>query len=383
METLTVNDELIDTLKETCIYQQRSGFHGKPEAYQQRVKNGLNLIIAKNTCIEAYSTIADGLSLFSLGSFSSIASTLHESSKVGRYSQIAEDVKSLGFRHPIEAVSMSSAFFNFGREFTYSYFLHYQQAERKDIELKKVPTPQPHVTGTRIGSDVWIGSDVYLKGGITIGDGAVIAQGSVVVKDVPAYSIVGGNPAKVIKKRFPDEIISGLKESQWWNYELGDMFSEKLDFSDPEKFLSKFANVKRELSLYKPKLFLPYMFKTQGKGVVEYGKYLLSNHGHIMVFDSNDKRIKFIRWENRIPEMTSVYYDDAGKLWTTSGIEIHSISVDGSINSGMSSAESIIKTNFHNGQISIQVGDEYLSDNGDSIKFSESAQDWELFSVIN
>lgn len=69
-----------------------------------------------------------------------------------------------------------------------------------------------------IGNDVWIGSDVIILSGVTIGDGAVIGVGSVVTSDVPPYSIVGGNPAKVIRKRFSDEAIEKLLKIKWWDW---------------------------------------------------------------------------------------------------------------------------------------------------------------------
>ena len=68
-----------------------------------------------------------------------------------------------------------------------------------------------------IGNDVWIGANSIILSGITIGDGAVIAAGSVVTKDVDAYAIWGGNPAKLIKYRFPEDIRLALQKSQWWN----------------------------------------------------------------------------------------------------------------------------------------------------------------------
>lgn len=67
-----------------------------------------------------------------------------------------------------------------------------------------------------IGNDVWIGDIVVIMSGVTIGDGAVIANNSHIVKNVEPYSIVGGNPAKIIKYRFTDEQIKNLLEIKWW-----------------------------------------------------------------------------------------------------------------------------------------------------------------------
>lgn len=69
-----------------------------------------------------------------------------------------------------------------------------------------------------IGSDVWIGFEAVILGGVTVGDGAVIGARAVVTKDVPPYTIVGGVPAKPIRKRFSDEVISRLLKLQWWNW---------------------------------------------------------------------------------------------------------------------------------------------------------------------
>ncbi len=80
---------------------------------------------------------------------------------------------------------------------------------------------------TSIGSDVWIGDHVIVLSGVSIGDGACIAAGSVVTKDVPNYAIVGGVPAKVIKYRFSDEIITFLNDQKWWNWSKERMTKNK------------------------------------------------------------------------------------------------------------------------------------------------------------
>lgn len=73
---------------------------------------------------------------------------------------------------------------------------------------------------TIIGNDVWIGMEAVVMPGVTIGDGAIIGSRSVVVKDVPPYTIVGGNPAQPIKKRFDDRVIQSLMEIQWWHWPI-------------------------------------------------------------------------------------------------------------------------------------------------------------------
>ena len=89
-----------------------------------------------------------------------------------------------------------------------------------------------------IGNDVWIGHNVIIVGNVTIGNGAVLAAGSVVTKDVPPYTIVGGVPAKEIKKRFSDSVIQEIEALKWWDKpeeeleQLKPMFFK--DFADKE-----------------------------------------------------------------------------------------------------------------------------------------------------
>lgn len=71
-----------------------------------------------------------------------------------------------------------------------------------------------------IGDDVWLGYDSLIMNGVTIGSGAIIAARAVVKKDVPAYSIVAGNPARVVKMRFDDETIRRLLFIAWWDWDI-------------------------------------------------------------------------------------------------------------------------------------------------------------------
>jgi virginiamycin A acetyltransferase len=71
-----------------------------------------------------------------------------------------------------------------------------------------------------IGNDVWLGYDSLIKNGVHIGHGAIVAARAVVVKDVPPYSIVAGNPAKVVKKRFDDATIDRLLKIAWWDWNI-------------------------------------------------------------------------------------------------------------------------------------------------------------------
>jgi virginiamycin A acetyltransferase len=73
---------------------------------------------------------------------------------------------------------------------------------------------------TIIGNDVWIGNSVTIMPGVKIGDGAIIGTNSLITKDVDPYTIVGGNPAKVIRKRYDDEMIEFLLKLRWWDWTI-------------------------------------------------------------------------------------------------------------------------------------------------------------------
>lgn len=120
---------------------------------------------------------------------------LHGDITIGKYCQIGADVAIHAKNHPT------------------NYLSTYINKTLFNGELKKL-RQENKVT---IGNDVWIGHNVIVVGNVTIGNGAILAAGSVVTKDVPPYTIVAGVPAKSIRKRFSDAVITEIEALQWWN----------------------------------------------------------------------------------------------------------------------------------------------------------------------
>lgn len=124
---------------------------------------------------------------------------------IGKFCMIASDVTFImnGANHLSQSIS-SYPFAIFGNGW------------ENAMENKSYPTKG----NTIIGNDVWIGHKATIMPGVTIGDGAIIATNAMVTKDVEPYTIVGGNPAKPIKKRFSDIEIKQLLELQWWHWDI-------------------------------------------------------------------------------------------------------------------------------------------------------------------
>ena len=98
---------------------------------------------------------------------------------------------------------------------TYTFPLFYEEWE---LEKSNITTAWENKGDIVIGNDVWIGYEAVIMAGVHIGDGAIIAARAVVTKDVPPYTIVGGTPAKEIRKRFDAEVIQQLLILKWWNW---------------------------------------------------------------------------------------------------------------------------------------------------------------------
>jgi virginiamycin A acetyltransferase len=125
---------------------------------------------------------------------------------IGNFCAIASDVQFImnGANHKMNSFT------------TYPFGIFGHGWEAALLQLKDLPFKGD----TIIGNDVWIGYKAVIMPGITIGDGAIIAAKTVVTKDVPPYSVVGGNPSRLIKKRFSDDVVELLLQIQWWNWSI-------------------------------------------------------------------------------------------------------------------------------------------------------------------
>jgi acetyltransferase-like isoleucine patch superfamily enzyme len=160
----------------------------------------VNSLFEEQVLINSACSIVDS----SLGRFTYTGlNSLLNCTSVGRFCSIGPYIMCGIGEHPVSFPSTHPVFFSTLKQCGTSFV-----EENLFDEVKPV----------LIGNDVWIGAKVFIRNGVTINDGAIIGAGAVVVKDVPAYSIVGGVPAKVIRFRFPENLIQGLQLIQWWNW---------------------------------------------------------------------------------------------------------------------------------------------------------------------
>lgn len=174
-----------------------------------------------------------------IGRGSYIGNRCHLSNvKIGRFCSIGNEVSVICGEHPTtECISTHPAFYSKYNFSGLSFVNDNLFDEFKYTESNYLIS---------IGNDVWIGSHVSILQGITIGNGAIIATGAVVVKDVSPYEIVGGVPAKTIKKRFSDEYIDLLETVKWWNWSQDKIKLYANDFMNPETFTWRLKKIEEK-----------------------------------------------------------------------------------------------------------------------------------------
>ncbi len=220
MRKFTLSGDDCASLSESHITRFGGGVYKKGDVITSKI----------GTRIESYSRHASTL-LTPMGAFSYMSANGGDlvNLRVGRYCSVAANVHLMTGRHPTTAVTSSPFLYGeffFGDDFPAD--LRYSQRMSVDEFYGPVTA----------GNDVWIGTHCIIKGGVKIGHGAVVAGGAVVVKDVPNYAIVGGNPAKIIRYRFNEKLIEGLILSKWW--EVSPQLLRLLPMHNPTDFLLAF-----------------------------------------------------------------------------------------------------------------------------------------------
>lgn len=160
--------------------------------------------------------------------------------KIGRYCSIGHKVTVLTGTHPShQFVSTHPVFFSLGLQ-NGTTFVKTQKFK------EKIYADEEHQYGCVIGNDVWIGYNATIMGGVTIGDGAIVASGALVNADVAPYTIVAGQPARVIGQRFTDEQIEWLVNYKWWDKPVDWIREHADDFDDVDSFIKQHNHNTRE-----------------------------------------------------------------------------------------------------------------------------------------
>ncbi len=193
-----------------------------------------NTVFDDATKLKGYNCIGDNANICGseIGRFSYIGNNSNLSHcEIGAFCSISWDVEILVGEHPTNFVSTHPAFFS-PRKFADMCF-----NPKTRFEEVKYFKDNIYVL---IGNDVLINADVKIVCGVKIGDGAIVRAGAVITKDVEPYSIVGGVPARVIKKRFNDGDIDFLREFKWWEKDV-EWLKMHVDLFDDVEKLRSFA----------------------------------------------------------------------------------------------------------------------------------------------
>lgn len=197
-----------------------------------RLTDGIVDRIAASSSFEAPCVVQGSSSSgakLSVGAYSGVFGATIWGGKIGRFCSIAKDVHIGLSEHPTDW--FTSSMIGYVPD-VHGWMTHRAEAGLASrLELSPFRSRAP----VDVGNDVWIGYGAFVRSGVTIGNGAIVAAGSIVLQDVPPYTIVGGNPARIIRPRFDDTVVERLQKSHWWEW---DVLSLPLKLAEVENSLS-------------------------------------------------------------------------------------------------------------------------------------------------
>ena len=185
-----------------------------------------------NVVIGKYNTLYQNVEIYNsqLNDFVYISKgTIIHNTIIGKYCSIGPDVKIGLGKHPTDQISTFPAFYSTKRQCQITFTTNDSFIETEHIS---------------IGNDVWIGANVIIMDGVTIGDGVIVAAGTIVTKNIAPYSIVGGIPSKLIRKRFSEEKICELVTFKWWDKDDHWLIENHKLFHNPDSFFDYIKNKK-------------------------------------------------------------------------------------------------------------------------------------------
>lgn len=199
---------------EKFIHEGRCGL----TALDSTLKNGTTLTIEAPVKIVNSRIVGNTY----IGAFTNIRNNclLRSVTSIGRFTSVAEGVVMWNANHASQIITTHVIVENADSDWLLDWTkipesVQWVKHNKKVISgIKKSGKKRTII----IGNDCWIGNGAKILQGVTIGDGAIIGAGAIVTKDIPPYAVAVGNPAKVVKYRFPEEIIARLMALKWWNY---------------------------------------------------------------------------------------------------------------------------------------------------------------------
>lgn len=207
------------------------------DSFPEWINEGIINYPPENIYAEEYSTYCISTEFYTTGAFSYSWSPLPSYMSMGRYCSIAAGVSIMPVSYQTNMFTTASMMYDSLLKHRADFY-HDHHYENNDVLNVTHETNHKPI---EVGHDVYIGTSAILRRGIKIGDGAIIGAFAVVTKDVEPYSVVVGNPGRVVKKRYSDQQIERLARLKWWNWN----FKKLMAFSyekDIDKLLDLLEN---------------------------------------------------------------------------------------------------------------------------------------------